>query len=71
MAHLSILAGTYPPPPIAIMRLGVKSPSIFDAFAWQSLWICSQVAREYINMCIDGGAAGSRLDVLLTSLYVT
>lgn len=33
-------AGTYPPPPIAIMRLGLKSLRIRGAASWQSLWTC-------------------------------
>lgn len=38
VSYRSILAGTYPPPPMAIMRLGLNSLRICSADAWQSLW---------------------------------
>ena len=35
-----IRAGTYPPPPIAIMRFGANSARICSAAFWHSLWTC-------------------------------
>jgi hypothetical protein len=36
--YLRILAGTYPPPPMAIMRFGLNSSRILGAETWHSLW---------------------------------
>ena len=47
-AYLRILAGTYPPPPIAIMRFGLNSLRILGAAVWQSLWICWMNGGQYL-----------------------
>ena len=38
-----IRAGTYPPPPMAIIRFGWNSLRIWGADAWQSLCTCSKL----------------------------